>query len=143
MKINNISSDKLEWKYIYCSNNCGRELKVHSNIESALCWRCTAKKYYPPPDIKTNQKSDKPRGWKFMKEFVDKDGTVYFEGVEQPKLKGKKEITDVEKIKKEQKKKSIEKKKNKLLRAEKIEKKLLKEYKKKKELKKKEKSHEK
>jgi len=134
---NNISTDKLDWKYIYCNNNCNRELKVHSNVESALCWRCTVKKYYKPPEIKNNQKSDKPRGWKFMKEFVAKDGTVYFEGVEQPKLKGKKEITDVDKIKKEQKKKSIERKKHKILNADKKEEKLIKEYNKKKKIKKK------
>ena len=30
----------------------------------------------------------KPRGWAFMKEYVDKEGNVYHRGVEQPKLKG-------------------------------------------------------
>jgi uncharacterized membrane protein len=29
----------------------------------------------------------KPRGWHFMKEFVDKSGNVYYKGVEQPELK--------------------------------------------------------
>ena len=27
-------------------------------------------------------------GWHFMAEFVDKDGTVFHKGIEQPKLKG-------------------------------------------------------
>ena len=43
----------------------------------------------------------RPRGWRWMKEFVDKEGNVYHKGVEQPKLKGKRPITDVEAIKKE------------------------------------------
>jgi len=30
----------------------------------------------------------RPAGWHFMNEFVDKDGTVFHKGVEQPKLKG-------------------------------------------------------
>ena len=30
----------------------------------------------------------RPAGWHWMKEFVDKDGTVYHLGKEQPKLKG-------------------------------------------------------
>ncbi len=36
-----------------------------------------------------------PRGWRFMKEFVHADGTVFFKGVEQPELKGTKEVTAI------------------------------------------------
>ena len=43
-------------------------------------------------------KTVRPRGWKWMKEFVDADGTVYQKGVEQPELKGKRTITDVKAI---------------------------------------------
>jgi len=43
----------------------------------------------------------RPRGWRWMKEFVDKEGNVYHKGVEQPKLKGKRPVTDVDAIKKE------------------------------------------
>ena len=32
--------------------------------------------------------SGRPAGWHFMNEFVDKDGTVFHKGVEQPDLKG-------------------------------------------------------
>lgn len=32
--------------------------------------------------------SGNPRGWAFMKEYVDKDGNVYHRGKEQPELKG-------------------------------------------------------
>ena len=131
------ASERLEYKHIYCSNNCGKELKVHPNVESVLCWRCTIKKIYRQIPIIEKKASNRPRGWQFMKEFVDVDGTVYFEGVEQPKLKGKKPITDTETIRKKQKSKSIEKKKNKILNAEKKEHKLLLEYEKKKKIKKK------
>lgn len=45
-----------------------------------------------PEDFEEKTKSYKPTGrpagWHFMNEFVDKDGTVYHKGVEQPKLKG-------------------------------------------------------
>lgn len=56
---------------------------------SYQCWVCTANSI-PPPEQQRLQSisSGKPRGWKFMKEFVDKDGSVYHRGVEQPKLKG-------------------------------------------------------
>tara|TARA_A100001011_G_scaffold81695_2_gene85046 strand:- start:2604 stop:3083 length:480 start_codon:yes stop_codon:yes gene_type:complete len=46
--------------------------------------------------------SVRPRGWKWMKEFVDASGNVYHKGVEQPKLKGKRPVTDVAAIKKKQ-----------------------------------------
>jgi len=35
----------------------------------------------------------RPAGWHFMSEFVDKDGTVFHKGVEQPKLKGTRPVT--------------------------------------------------
>lgn len=37
----------------------------------------------------------KPRGWKFMKEFVDKDMNVYHRGIEQPELKGTLKPTEI------------------------------------------------
>ena len=41
----------------------------------------------------------RPRGWRWRKEFVDADGTVYHKGVEQPKLKGTLKPTDTASIK--------------------------------------------
>ena len=49
----------------------------------------------------------RPAGWHFMNEFVDKDGTVYHKGKEQPKLKGTRPITVV-KPKKKTKRRSQE-----------------------------------
>ena len=40
------------------------------------------------PEKPKRVKTGRPSGWHFMGEFVDKDGTVYHKGVEQPKLKG-------------------------------------------------------
>jgi pyruvate/2-oxoacid:ferredoxin oxidoreductase alpha subunit len=44
---------------------------------------------------KKTESNRKPRGWKFMKEFVDKEGNVYHKGVEQPELKGSLEPTEI------------------------------------------------
>jgi len=41
-----------------------------------------------PKEAKKKQPTGRPAGWHFMGEFVDKDGTVFHKGVEQPKLKG-------------------------------------------------------
>ena len=41
----------------------------------------------------------RPAGWHWMNEFVDKDGTVYHKGKEQPKLKGTLPPTKVQPVK--------------------------------------------
>jgi len=69
-------------------NTCNRIVnRVDSSAVKVICWRCVCK-LAPGPEIKSNVKSDKPRGWKFMKEYVHTDGTVYYKGIEQPELKG-------------------------------------------------------
>ena len=45
-------------------------------------------KMFPEQDKPKRVKTGRPSGWHFMNEFVDKDGTVYHLGKEQPKLKG-------------------------------------------------------
>lgn len=80
------------FKMLECSKGCGRSEKVDAHIESVICWYCTAMRI-APPEIrssvpKTTQTSKKPKGWHFMKEFVDADGNVFHEGVEKPELKG-------------------------------------------------------
>ena len=50
---------------------------------------------------KTKRKSTgRPAGWHFMKEFVDKDGNVFYKGKEQPKLFGTLPTTKVQPKKK-------------------------------------------
>jgi hypothetical protein len=90
-------------RYMLCSNSiegglgpkywagkiCNRYQKgVGSEAPAIVCWRCTAD-LVGPPEINYGYKSTgRPRGWQFMKEFVDTDGTVFYKGKEQPKLKG-------------------------------------------------------
>ena len=45
-------------------------------------------KMFPEEKKSKRIRTGRPAGWHWMKEFVDKDGTVYHLGKEQPKLKG-------------------------------------------------------
>ena len=45
-------------------------------------------KMFPEENKPKRVKTGRPSGWHFMNEFVDKDGTVYHKGKEQPDLKG-------------------------------------------------------
>lgn len=84
---------------------------VSAEAKSVTCGRCVQSNIPFPKHVTEIVKSDKPRGWAFMSQFVAKDGTVYFRGKEQPDLKGTLPITDAEAIKREQKTSSAEKKK--------------------------------
>ena len=57
-------------------------------------------KMFPEQSKPKRIKTGRPSGWHFMNEFVDKDGTVYHKGKEQPKLKGTRPITVVKPKKK-------------------------------------------
>ena len=87
-------------------------------------------KMFPEQNKPTRVKTGRPAGWHWMAEFVDKDGTVYHRGKEQPKLKGTLSPTEV-KPKKQTKRRSQEE----ILLAREAEKKatLKKEFKKQKE----------
>ena len=92
---------------------CGKSVRCDSACVSVTCSQCICK-MVAPPEIKEKVvvESSHPAGWKFMREFVDKDGTVYHFGVEQKKLKGTLPPSNVEKIRDEQKaKKKIMKEK--------------------------------
>ena len=52
-------------------------------------------KMFPEQNKPTRVKTGRPAGWHWMAEFVDKDGTVYHRGKEQPKLKGTLSPTEV------------------------------------------------
>ena len=60
---------------------------------------------YPDTIKKQRKKTGRPAGWHWMAEFVDKDGTVYHKGKEQPELKGTLKPTKVKPIKRKKKKK--------------------------------------
>ena len=57
-------------------------------------------KQFPETKTQAYKPTGRPAGWHWMKEFVDKDGTVYHFGKEQPKLKGTLQPTKVEPKKK-------------------------------------------
>lgn len=70
---------------------CGAMNQVCENTTGIKCDVCVREDYnkqFPFTPATRYVPSGKPRGWKFMKEYVHKDGTVYHRGVEQPKLKG-------------------------------------------------------
>ena len=100
-------------KYLVCQNNdstskyfkgirCYEEVLVDESTKSVLCWKCTAMMLPPPEEKKV---SGYPRGWKFMNEFVDKEGNVYHKGELQPELFGMISPTEIKETKKERKKK--------------------------------------
>ena len=85
-------------------------------------------KMFPEQSKPTRVKTGRPSGWHFMNQFVDKDGTVFHKGKEQPDLKGTLPPTKIKPKKKvkrrskeeillarhEEKKKVLKKAKNKL-----------------------------
>lgn len=103
-------------KYVSCQNSkpdgkyfkgriCYEEVLVDDNSQSALCWKCTAL-IVPPPEEK--KPTGYPRGWKFMAEFVDKDGNVYHKGELQENLFGTLPPTEIRPSKKREKKESLD-----------------------------------
>ena len=73
---------------------CGRYEQVGDEATSVKCSRCTFRSV-PLEKPKGYKPTGRPAGWHWMKEFVDKDGSVYHKGKEQPKLKGTKKPTKV------------------------------------------------
>lgn len=105
-----INFSKQSLKTLDC--DCGRTENVDIDCVSVVCSICVQQKI-PAPVINqpyVKKVSTKPKGWHWLKEFVDKDGTVYHKGKEIPELKGTKEPTNSEKIKSSQKEKREDKK---------------------------------
>ena len=91
---NNVNS----YKTLPC-RKCGRLVEtVGEEAVKVTCPMCVLGAVGFPEEPKSAYKpTGRPAGWHWMKEFVDKDGTVYHLGKEQPKLKGTKKPTKVEK----------------------------------------------
>ena len=87
--------------------NCGRYEKVGESTTGLKCSRCVNFSV-PLEQPKGYKPTGRPAGWHWMKEFVDKDGTVYHLGKEQPKLKGTLKPTVVKPIKKRKKRRTKE-----------------------------------
>ena len=68
---------------------CGRWVdNVGENAKTVICSYCVLGMVGMPEEKKSYTPTGRPPGWHFMKEFVDKDGTVFHQGKEVPKLKG-------------------------------------------------------
>jgi len=74
--------------FMACKNNCGNYEVVGEETIATTCWSCVLQVVGIPKETKQKQSTGRPAGWHWMAEFVDKDGTVYHKGKEQPKLKG-------------------------------------------------------
>mgnify|MGYP003146324425 CR=1 FL=1 len=84
------------WEHLKATKRCKSWTDVTKKTSAVLCPTCV-RKTVPYPETKSGYISKgRPRGWQFMHEFVDKDGNVFFKGVEQPKLKGTKLATKIE-----------------------------------------------
>lgn len=86
----------MKMKYVTCANHditskyyrgrkCFDKVLVDENATKAICWKCTT---LLVPVEEKKQSSGYPRGWKFMAEFVDKEGNVYHKGELQEHLFG-------------------------------------------------------
>ena len=85
-------------RYMSCMI-CGRYEQVGDEATSIKCSRCIVRAI-PLEEPKGYKPTGRPAGWHWMNEFVDKDGTVYHLGKEQPKLKGTLKPTKVKPPKK-------------------------------------------
>ena len=84
------------YRYMECKK-CGDYTQVGEDATAVTCSHCVNEMVEPPVIIQRRKKEDlKPRGWHFMKEYVDKKGNVFHRGVEQPKLKGTLEETVIQ-----------------------------------------------
>jgi len=76
----------------YQSMSCTKCTRLVSNVgeraKSVICSYCTMMLVGMPKEPIQRVSSGRPAGWHFMGEFVDKDGTVFHRGKEQPKLFG-------------------------------------------------------
>ena len=97
-------------RYMQCKHCLSEYVSVGENIVAVTCSRCvtrittsqmTLEDFYP--SWKKQKKTGRPAGWHFMKEFVDKDGNVFYKGKEQPELKGTLKPTKVKPPKKRKK----------------------------------------
>jgi hypothetical protein len=67
---------------------CGVEKVASINVTAYTCALCVVEMWDPADAPKAKRTIGYPPGWKFMKEFVHENGTVYRKGEEQPDLQG-------------------------------------------------------
>ena len=74
--------------YMDCKITGEPVANVSTNAKSVIGSRAVMGMVGIPKEKPKKVSTGRPAGWHFMNEFVDKDGTVFHKGVEQPKLKG-------------------------------------------------------
>ena len=99
------------WKGVLCGNWS----KVNKDTTATLCYKCVNRITEPPTFTAKYSPTGRPKGWQWMNEFVDKDGTVYRKGKELVELKGTLPVTV---IKPKAQKKRLTKKKRESLNRE-------------------------
>ena len=86
--------------YMDCKVTGEPVANVSTDIKSVIGSKAVMGMVGLPKDKPKRISTGRPAGWHWMKEFVDKDGTVYHLGKEQPKLKGTLPPTKVKPAKK-------------------------------------------
>jgi len=88
---------------------CGRWVdNIGEEAKTVICSYCVLGMVGMPENKPSYTPTGRPPGWHFMKEFVDKDGTVFHQGKEVPKLKGTLPPTKVKPPKKKIKRRTKE-----------------------------------
>tara|TARA_R110001592_G_scaffold360240_1_gene668292 strand:- start:540 stop:1046 length:507 start_codon:yes stop_codon:yes gene_type:complete len=109
-KINYKSYNEDGHRYMICQNSveggrwwkgnlCNEWSKVNIDTIATLCHKCVNRVTEPPIFTPRYIPTGRPKGWQWMSEFVDKDGSVYHKGVEQPELKGTLPVYKVKTVK--------------------------------------------
>lgn len=88
-----------KYKNMLCEKCGAITEKVEDHITAVTCHICCA--HMGPPVITAAAKivaagPKRPKGWRFMKVYVDEDTVVFHKGVEQPELKGTLPVTIIE-----------------------------------------------
>jgi len=81
---------------------------VSTEAVSVIGSRAVMSRVGIPKEKPSRVSTGRPAGWHFMNEFVDKDGTVFHKGKEQPDLKGTLPHTKVSAPKKKTKRRTKE-----------------------------------
>jgi len=84
------------WSFLEKHPRCNEWVEVNEDTTATLCHTCV-NKTVGPPEVKGGYISKgRPRGWQFMKEFVDPQGNVFHKGKEQLELKGTLQPTKID-----------------------------------------------
>jgi hypothetical protein len=83
------------YKYKYMECKCCGQMSPASETAYAITCNDCVNESLPDIELTRRVKSDKPRGWQWMAEYVHTDGSVYHKGLEQPDLKGSLEPTQI------------------------------------------------